>query len=270
VEAAHAVDGGVTGDTDRITAQELCEDYAEDVYRFAVGAGLLGGWRQVTTLNPFLRRSAPLTSGGSPNASPGVPAASAIPSALATILPGIFPTATPSPSPRSGATPASNPGPGARPRPPVNRTTAAGAVTFCVESYPPPPANRAGWCWNASEQDSSPAGSAYGFSFVLNHDSSQPTTDLTFNTSQEADFEVFSNDLPVWKWSQGQVFAQTPHSVHVNPGDQTTWRIWWDGHLDDGTRLPAGSYTLRTICLARELKDPNTGYVYGDATFKVQ
>lgn len=67
---------------------------------------------------------------------------------------------------------------------------------------------------------------------------------LEFETAREVDFAVVREGRVLWQWSTGQRFAPTPHTLDVDGGVCYEWRTRWTGVLDDGTRPPAGTYTL--------------------------
>ena len=49
----------------------------------------------------------------------------------------------------------------------------------------------------------------------------------------------------VWRWSDGQAFAQVATELVFEPYASKTFTLIWTGTLTDGTHLRAGSYQAR-------------------------
>ncbi|HVF05778.1 MAG TPA: BsuPI-related putative proteinase inhibitor [Frankiaceae bacterium] len=66
---------------------------------------------------------------------------------------------------------------------------------------------------------------------------------LRFATTKEVEFVVVRDGAIIWRWSTGVRFTKSSHTVPVP--DCVRWRTLWNGHLDDGTRVPSGRYAVR-------------------------
>lgn len=91
---------------------------------------------------------------------------------------------------------------------------------------------------------------------VIN-DSSKPVT-VEFPTAQQVDFVLRSNAVPVWRWSDGQSFAQVMTSETIQAGQAKVYKVvlpW----------VPPGLYAIQAFFLAESRWQPVAGtYVWID------
>ena len=70
---------------------------------------------------------------------------------------------------------------------------------------------------------------------------------VQFPDAQTHEFLVANSTDPqiVWKWSEGQAFAQVATELVFEPYASKTFSLIWPGTLADGTNLETGSYRAR-------------------------
>lgn len=51
---------------------------------------------------------------------------------------------------------------------------------------------------------------------------------LTFRSSKVADVAVTADGEEVWRWSDGQMFAQMMNSTTIEPGDEVAEQFVWE------------------------------------------
>jgi hypothetical protein len=85
------------------------------------------------------------------------------------------------------------------------------------------------------------------------------TATLQFPDSQIYDFYVFdaAGSTVRWRWSEGMAFTQTPTQLSFAPFSSKSYSVTWNGVLDDGTQLPAGSYRAQGIIVSDDQQDSN-------------
>ena len=101
-------------------------------------------------------------------------------------------------------------------------------------------------------------GQAIQFDLGVLNQSSQPDT-LQFPDAQIYDFYVIDANTTrvLWQWSQNMSFTQVATSVYFAPNSSKSYSVTWNGVLDDGTQLPAGSYRARGVIVANDFtSDP--------------
>jgi hypothetical protein len=82
---------------------------------------------------------------------------------------------------------------------------------------------------------------------------------LYFPTALEVDFAVRTKaGHEVWRWSRGQVFPQTAHTVLVDRGSCYRWTVTYDGTDDYGAPLARGTYLIRTSVVTPDFKGKGT------------
>lgn len=64
------------------------------------------------------------------------------------------------------------------------------------------------------------------FTFTVRNESDD-TVDVQFRSAKLADVAVFRGDEEVWRWSDGQLFAQMLQSVSFDPGHVETFEFEW-------------------------------------------
>ena len=69
------------------------------------------------------------------------------------------------------------------------------------------------------------------------HNDSGKVREAQFQTAQRFDVLVARDGLPVWRWSDGQHFAQVQAALRIAPGDSRVFRIEW-------CPLTAGEYEV--------------------------
>jgi hypothetical protein len=85
---------------------------------------------------------------------------------------------------------------------------------------------------------------------------------LTFDLVKEADFAVRLGTRELWRWSAGQTFGRQPHSLTVDSsGSCYVWRVRWDGVLDNGQDIAAGTYTVVATSAAAQLRKATSSTV---------
>jgi hypothetical protein len=80
---------------------------------------------------------------------------------------------------------------------------------------------------------------------VCYRDATGSGIDLTFADAEEVDFVVRDGTGLVWQWSARQRFPAQPHGMTLSAGKCMEWRTTWNGRLDDGGRVPPGTYQVR-------------------------
>jgi hypothetical protein len=75
---------------------------------------------------------------------------------------------------------------------------------------------------------------------TVRNDGSEPVS-LTFSDSQRADFAVrpADGDDAVWRWGEGQLFAQMLGTEELAPGDSVTYDVEWPDP-DPGSYVAVG------------------------------
>jgi hypothetical protein len=68
---------------------------------------------------------------------------------------------------------------------------------------------------------------------------------LTFPTAQRFDFIIGKDEEPVWSWSEGRAFEESPLRVALAPGDSLVYEYVWKGRLKDGSLPRLGRYRLK-------------------------
>lgn len=75
---------------------------------------------------------------------------------------------------------------------------------------------------------------------------------LSFNTAQRIDMEVKNSEgKAVWRWSEGQMFAQNLEQVKLKPDDREDNDATWSQKDSAGNQVPPGKYTF----IARSMTD---------------
>jgi len=64
------------------------------------------------------------------------------------------------------------------------------------------------------------------FTFAVTNDGSDPV-DLNFSSAQTHDVAVLSDGAEVWRFSDGQMFAQMLQSETLAPGETVTYEAAW-------------------------------------------
>lgn len=69
---------------------------------------------------------------------------------------------------------------------------------------------------------------------------------FAFPSGLSHDFEVYSNGAsePLWRWSDGRMFNQMLHSVHLASRDSIVFEGLWRGDTERGHAL-LGKYTVK-------------------------
>lgn len=81
---------------------------------------------------------------------------------------------------------------------------------------------------------------------------------LTLPTNQIFDFAVLStgNQPPRWRWSFNRTFTPTVTSLTFSSHQAITYPYIWNGVLEDGTQITAGTYEVRgTLAYAQYAND---------------
>lgn len=65
------------------------------------------------------------------------------------------------------------------------------------------------------------------FRLIVENDGDE-SVDLSFRDGQRAEFLVQSDDDPVWRWSEGQMFMQMLGSETVEPGEKVEYEGMWE------------------------------------------
>jgi hypothetical protein len=107
------------------------------------------------------------------------------------------------------------------------------------------------WCGHAHEAAAPHGDLELGMDQCRNPGGMQGT--WTFPTSQEIDIEILTTSgKRLWRWSDGVTFAQSSHSLSVQPGGCYQWKTTWRPRLPSGEPLPAGDYVIRTHLTATD------------------
>ena len=158
------------------------------------------------------------------------------------------------PAPAPTAQQTTSPGRQARSQP-MKRTPYDG-YTVCggIASHPNPTVPR--YCGELVVERT-PAGVLdFGLRAMLDaaatHDSS-----FSFDTTQEVDLVLSRGGRVIWRWSQGQTFAQLRHTLVVKPGNGYRWTTSWRPTDRYGRALPKGDYEVTGTVRAHELGSSN-------------
>lgn len=87
-------------------------------------------------------------------------------------------------------------------------------------------------------------GEGVGFTFVVTNVGTEPI-ELTFRNSGRADFIVYEDDEEIWRWSDGQMFAQVIQSARLEPGEELSFE-------ESGPDLEPGEYTAEATLRIRD------------------
>ena len=114
-----------------------------------------------------------------------------------------------------------------------------------------------------------PAAGTFGSTLTLRNVSGVETRDFVFGEPIRFDFEIINRtntqqrlQFPdaqtyeflvanqaatqiLWKWSDGQAFAQVATELVFEPYSSKTFTVTWPGTLADGTNLSVGNYQAR-------------------------
>ena len=82
------------------------------------------------------------------------------------------------------------------------------------------------------------------FTFIVTNEGDDPV-DLSFSDALEADFAVRDGGEEVWRFSDGQMFAQMLGSETIDPGGTATYEAAWEDP-------DPGSYTAIATLEARD------------------
>lgn len=94
------------------------------------------------------------------------------------------------------------------------------------------------------------------FTLTIRNEGSK-TLDLVSATSQIYDLEVYQEPgILIWNWAYGQSFPQVITTVTLQPGEQKTYQVNWNGRSNQGDPVPSGSYSAR----ARLVTEPSGSY----------
>ncbi|NPV83951.1 MAG: hypothetical protein HPY46_10270 [Candidatus Aminicenantes bacterium] len=94
------------------------------------------------------------------------------------------------------------------------------------------------------------------FTLTIRNEGSK-TLDLVSATSQIYDLEVYQEPgILIWNWAYGQSFPQVITTVTLQPGEQKTYQVTWNGRSNQGDPVPSGSYSAR----ARLVTEPSASY----------
>jgi hypothetical protein len=205
-------------------------------------AGRLPGVAATGTVPPRSGRS---TATAVPLRPPGPPTRSTV----AAVRPG-----TVAPQDTAGPVlPANGTDPVARPyaeRPDMSARAATGKGASCRDrvvdpNHPSSWIASGAWCLRFG-MTYMPAERIYDPEIEICRDVDDAAGSVSFPTGQEVEFVLRTKaGAEVWRWSRGQVFARTAHTVTVQRGDCRVWTFTYDATDDYGTPLPRGPYVLR-------------------------
>jgi hypothetical protein len=75
--------------------------------------------------------------------------------------------------------------------------------------------------------DVSTSGNAVTFTLTVEN-AGNDAVDLSFSSAQTHDVTVTEGGSEVWRWSDGQMFAQMMQSEELAPGDVASYGATWD------------------------------------------
>jgi len=80
--------------------------------------------------------------------------------------------------------------------------------------------------------------------------------ELSFRTSQRFDFWVEDKSgREVWRWSDGQMFAQMLETVSINPNEKISYSAEWKLIDSSGEQIEPGDYFIFAKIVADELRE---------------
>lgn len=80
------------------------------------------------------------------------------------------------------------------------------------------------------------------FEFTVSNADDQPV-DLRFRDACRADVAVLADGEEVWRWSDGQMFAQAVEEARLNPGESAAFEFEWSDP-EPGTYRAVGELRL--------------------------
>jgi hypothetical protein len=171
--------------------------------------------------------------------------------------PGPRAATVPGPGPSARPQEGGDPGRQARSQPMTRSYSGSAATTVCggIVSQPNPTVPR--YCGSVEASRSRAGLLDFALRGSLDAASSRSST-FTFDTAQEVDLTLVRAGRVVWRWSQGQRFAQARHALVVDPGKSWKWSTSWAPTDQNGRALPAGDYEVVGTIRARELGTDNS------------
>jgi hypothetical protein len=77
------------------------------------------------------------------------------------------------------------------------------------------------------------------------------TVQIPYKTGQQWDLAVYHNRTQIYRWSQGSVWADAPHSVPLKAGETRTERLCWASTDRLGLPLPQGIYSIQGMVMTQ-------------------
>lgn len=100
------------------------------------------------------------------------------------------------------------------------------------------------------------AADAVEFAFSVANAGTEPVA-LEFRDSKIVDVAVYRDDEEVWRWSEGQMFAQALRAETLEPGESFTRDVVWEGPQP-------GAYTAEaTLEATNQTLSERTGFEVG-------
>ncbi len=127
------------------------------------------------------------------------------------------------------------------PRPSEGAVEGGGSFTGCPRG--------SDWCGTASASYiEAQSGPRISLAHRICREAAGTQDHLTFDTTQEAEFEIWSGGRLVWRWSDGATVATQAHRLDIDPGACLTWSTGYDAR-----DLQPGDYEIRAWVTAEEL-----------------
>ncbi|MDT7539566.1 MAG: hypothetical protein QOI82_3151 [Actinomycetota bacterium] len=116
------------------------------------------------------------------------------------------------------------------------------------------------WCLTVNRPQTRNAAAQATLTFSICRNATMGRAGLTYSTTQEADFTISvpktktTAEAILWRWSTGQRFAASRHTLTVGGTDCYDWVTGWDWRDERGRLVPTGqSLRLAAESTAREL-----------------
>lgn len=88
------------------------------------------------------------------------------------------------------------------------------------------------------------------FHFHVRHDGTDPR-DVQIRSAKFADVAVLDDDEEIWRWSDGQMFAQMLQTLTLEPGHTETYEFEWS-NPESGTHDAVATLNAMEEVSARE------------------
>lgn len=75
------------------------------------------------------------------------------------------------------------------------------------------------------------------------------TVNIHYPTGQQWDFATYHNKIQIYRWSQGTIWADSPHTIPLKSGETRSEKLTWLTIDRNGVPLPQGIYTANGMVM---------------------